>query len=250
MGFNKFTNSLLQFVSQSLSSWCCLTHSISFHLYLVCSKKIKQIIKLNPHPKSHDETIANPRLNPHHHHNHNHHHHHHTRAKSQPFRNTTAAINPNNNANATNNNANANNNATTSAGDPRTLAAASATVQANNLLNQIASSKLTAVASPSEVPQPLPPTDTSDGVPVPPVTTSPAATSTGSRAAAQKAEEGVKQITTTTNNLANATSTTTSTANVAATTGGGGPGGGGCNMANVMLQCPATRQNHRLFSKR
>ncbi|KAL1396823.1 hypothetical protein pipiens_020161 [Culex pipiens pipiens] len=198
----------------------------------------------------HDETIANPRLNLHHHHHHNHnHHHHHTRAKSQPFRNTTAAINPNNNA--TNNN-NANATANTSAGDPRTLAAASATVQANNLLNQLASSKLTGAASPSEVPPP--PTDTSDGVPVPPVTTSPAATSTGSRAAQQqKGEEGVKQITATaTNNLANAATTTTSTANVAATTtgGGGGPGGGGCNMANVMLQCPATRQNHRLFSKR
>lgn len=137
------------------------------------------------------------------------------------------------------------------AGDPRTLAAASATVQANNLLNQLASSKLTGTASPSEVP---PPTDTSDGVPVPPVTTNPAATSTGSRSSQQqKGEEGVKQITATaTNNLANAASTTTSTANVAATTtaGGGGPGGGGCNMANVMLQCPATRQNHRLFSKR
>uniref|UniRef100_A0A8D8INJ8 protein-tyrosine-phosphatase n=1 Tax=Culex pipiens TaxID=7175 RepID=A0A8D8INJ8_CULPI len=139
------------------------------------------------------------------------------------------------------------------AGDPRTLAAASATVQANNLLNQLASSKLTGAASPSEVPPQPPSTDTSDGVPVPPVTTNPAAaTSTGSRAA-QKGEEGVKQITATaTNNLVNAASTTTSTANVAATTtaGGGGPGGGGCNMANVMLQCPATRQNHRLFSKR
>ncbi|KAL1374816.1 hypothetical protein pipiens_000738, partial [Culex pipiens pipiens] len=137
------------------------------------------------------------------------------------------------------------------AGDPRTLAAASATVQANNLLNQLASSKLTGAASPSEVPPPAP-TDTSDGVPVPPVSTSPAAaTSTGSSGdAAAKGEEGVKQITATaTNNLVKEATTTTSTANVAATTtgGGGGPGGGGCNMGNVMLQCPATRQNHRLF---
>ncbi|KAL9695492.1 hypothetical protein quinque_014777 [Culex quinquefasciatus] len=73
------------------------------------------------------------------------------------------------------------------------------------------------------------------------------------RATQQKGEEGVKQITATaTNNLVKEATTTTSTANVATTAvgGGGGPGGGGCNMANVMLQCPATRQNHRLFSKR
>ncbi|XP_055542723.1 putative uncharacterized protein DDB_G0277255 isoform X1 [Wyeomyia smithii] len=80
--------------------------------------------------------------NHHHHHHHCHNHHHHTRAKSQPFRNTTA-INPNNNANNNNNNVITNiinNNSerivATAAGAAVTSVAS---VQTNNLLNQIAS---------------------------------------------------------------------------------------------------------------
>nr|XP_029716965.1 LOW QUALITY PROTEIN: mucin-5AC-like [Aedes albopictus] len=101
----------------------------------------------------HDETIANNRFNlnhVHHYHHHHYHHHHHTRAKSQPFRNTTAAIiNPNNTATtatttATNNNNSNSNNIMNNNNSDRIAAAASgaspASVQANNLLNQIASS--------------------------------------------------------------------------------------------------------------
>ncbi|XP_058827489.1 serine-rich adhesin for platelets [Topomyia yanbarensis] len=95
----------------------------------------------------HDEPPTNNRFNlnqlhQHYHHHHHHYHHHHTRAKSQPFRNTTA-INPNNNHN-NNNNAITNNIINNNNNSDRIAAAAGASsvasVQANNLLNQIASS--------------------------------------------------------------------------------------------------------------
>ncbi|XP_058444202.1 serine-rich adhesin for platelets isoform X1 [Malaya genurostris] len=92
----------------------------------------------------HDEPPTNNRFNlnqlhQHYHHHHHHYHHHHTRAKSQPFRNTTA-INPNNNNNNHNNNVISNNIINNNSDRIAAAAISVASVQANNLLNQIASS--------------------------------------------------------------------------------------------------------------
>ncbi|XP_053682396.1 putative uncharacterized protein DDB_G0277255 isoform X1 [Sabethes cyaneus] len=227
----------------------------------------------------------------HHHHHHHHNHHHHTRAKSQPFRNTTA-INPNNNA-TTNNNNNVINNIINNNSERIVATAAGAavtsvaSVQTNNLLNQIASDAAMMVPTKQQRQssgEKVPSGDSSgeipasvvtrlragvEGAPTETVTSSSSSVvlrSGESRQATKLIEETAaeEQLTVSSSNntstsntntsgdtmaKANTSSQVTKSTTAAALNAGGGPGGGCYSTTNLLVPC-SIRQNNRLYSKR
>ncbi|XP_062539664.1 mucin-5AC isoform X2 [Armigeres subalbatus] len=162
----------------------------------------------------------------------------------------------------------------------RIAAAAGATaanMQANNLLNQIASSNnnnnnhnahhhnqrvptATEAEATATSPKPIPSSATAaEGVPVPPATTGTTSSSSASESPPADTDRGGKQltaITTTTtnttcsNSISNATTTTTTTTTATGTVPSGA-GTGGCHPpTGLVLQCATRAQNNRLYSKR